>query len=130
MPQNPFFSSFFLFLFFFFFFLRTRNLLVSQKTTQRHFFFNPPSPFHSNFCNCNSYCHLYCFAILGSTSTVIHSVRQHLLKNQPGSALRPLTTSCAKDYKAHSLQQTSFTESPNRKRPFPAPSLPKISHFK
>ena len=41
MPQNT-------------FFLRTRDLLVSQKTTQRHFFFHPPSPFHSNFCNCNS----------------------------------------------------------------------------
>ena len=32
------------------FFLWTRNLPVNQKTTQRH----PPSPFHGNFCNCNS----------------------------------------------------------------------------
>ena len=37
-------------------------------------------------------------------------MKQCLLKNQPGSALRPF----AKDYKAHSLQQTSFAESPNR----------------
>ena len=28
--------------------------------------------------------------------------------------LRPLTTSCTKDYKGHSLVQTSFTEPPNR----------------
>ena len=53
------------------------------------------------------------FAILGSTSTVIHSVKQRLLRNRRGSALRPLATSCAKDYKAHSLLQTSFAESPN-----------------
>ena len=30
-------------------------------------------------------------AILSSTSTVIHSVKQRLLRNRPGSALRPLT---------------------------------------
>ena len=35
--------------------------------------------------------------------TVIHSVKQRLLRNRPGSALRPLATSCAKDNKAHSL---------------------------
>ena len=52
--------------------------------------------------------------ILDSTSTVIHSVKQRLLRNRPGSALRPLVTSCAKDYKAHSLKQTSFAESPTR----------------
>ena len=55
----------------------------------------------------------YCFANLGSTATVIHNVKQRLLRNWPGCALRLLTTSCAKDYKAHSLQQTSFAESPN-----------------
>ena len=59
------------------------------------------------------YWHFYCFAILSLTSTVIHSVKQRLLRNRPGSALRPLATSCAKDYKAHSLYQTSFAESPN-----------------
>ena len=36
------------------FFLRTRDLLVSQKTTQKHVFSHPPSPFHGNFCSCNS----------------------------------------------------------------------------
>ena len=29
--------------------------------------------------------HLYCFAILGSASIVIHSVKQRLLRNRPGS---------------------------------------------
>ena len=59
------------------------------------------------------YYYYYYFAILISSSTVIHSVKQRLLRNRPGSALRPLTTSFTKDYKAHSLQQTSFAESPN-----------------
>ena len=31
----------------------------------------------------------------------------------PEVTLRPLATSCAKDYKGHSLVQTSFTEPPN-----------------
>ena len=30
-----------------------------------------------------------------------------------GSVLQPLATSCVKDYKAHSLEQTSFAELPN-----------------
>ena len=29
--------------------------------------------------------HLYCFTFLGSTSIVIHSMKQRLLRNQPGS---------------------------------------------
>ena len=28
---------------------------------------------------------MYCFTILGSASIVIHSVKQHLLRNRPGS---------------------------------------------
>ena len=48
------------------------------------------------FLQLQQYWHLYCFAILGSTSTVIHSVKQRLLRNRPGSALRPLATSCAR----------------------------------
>ena len=41
-------------------------------------------------------------------------MKQRLLRNRPGSALRPLATSCTKDYKAHSLEQSSFAEWPNR----------------
>ena len=40
----------------------------------------------------------------------IHSVKQRLLRNQPGS---DAATSCTKDYKGHSPVQTSFTEPPN-----------------
>ena len=73
------------------------------KNDAKTLFVHPPAPFHGNFCNCNSNWHLYCFAILISTSTVIHGVKQHLLRNRPGSALQPLATSFAKDYKARSL---------------------------
>ena len=69
---------------------------------QRHFF--PPSiPFPWYFLQLQQHWHLYSFVILGSTVTVIHSVKQCLLRNRPGSALRPLVISFAKDYKAHSL---------------------------
>ena len=80
-------------------FLRTCDLLVSQKTTQRHLF-SPFIPFPQYFLQLQQYWHLYCFAILGLTSTVIHSVKQRLLRNQPRSALR------------HSLY-LCFAESPN-----------------
>ena len=83
------------------------------KNDAKTLFSHPPSDFHGNFCNCNSIGICTAFVILGSTSTVIHSMKQRLLRNRPGSALRPLATSCAKDYKARSLQQTSFAESPN-----------------
>ena len=38
-----------------------------------------------------------------------------LLVLGPEVTLQPLATSCAKDYKGHSLMQTSFTEPPNKK---------------
>ena len=45
---------------------------------------------------------------IGSVS-VIHSVKQRLLRNRPGSALRPLATSCAKDYnRIHSSKPASL----------------------
>ena len=80
-----------------------------QKMTQRHFF--PPSiPFPRYFLQLQRWWHLYCFTILGSTSIVIHSMKQCLLRNWPRS---DTVTSCAKDYKGHSLVQASFTEPPN-----------------
>ena len=83
------------------------------KNDAKILFFPPSIPFPRQYLQLQQYWYLYCFVILGSTSTFIHSVKQRLLRNRPGSALRPLATSCAKDYKAHSLQQTSFAESPN-----------------
>ena len=64
---------------------RTRDLLVSQKTTQRHFFSPPSISFSRQFLQLQQWWHLHCFAILGSASIVIHSVKQRLLRNRPGS---------------------------------------------
>ena len=52
--------------------------------TQRHFFptFHPLSPV---ILQLQQWWHLCCFTILGSTSIVIHSVKQCLLRNRPGS---------------------------------------------
>ena len=84
-----------------------------QNRRRKDTFCLPSIPFPRSFLQLQQNWHLYCFAILISTSTVIHSVKQRLLRNRPGSALRlPLATSFAKHYKAHSLQQTSFAESP------------------
>ena len=82
-PPPP--PIFFFFFFFFFKSPRTRDLLVSQKTMQRHFFCHAPSPFPGNFWKLQQWWHLHCFAIIGSTSIVIHSVKQRLLRNRPGS---------------------------------------------
>ena len=62
-----------------------------------------PATFQSRVRRSNHWAIPAPFAILGSTSTVIHNVKPRLLRNRPGSALRLLSTSCAKDYKAHSL---------------------------
>ena len=66
------------------FFPRTRDLLVSQKTTQKHFF-STLNPLFPVFLQQQQWWHLYCFAIIGSTSIVIHSAKQRLLRNRPGS---------------------------------------------
>ena len=61
------------------------------------------------------YWHLYCFAILGSTSAVIHSVNQRLLRNWPGSGSRDLSRLLARKITkgVHSHVQTSLAELPN-----------------
>ena len=99
---------------------RTRDLLVSQKTTQRHFFstLHPLSP------------------VIFATATVVTFVLLRSSKVQlpllytacsnayseidPEVTLRPLATSCTKDYKRHSLAQSSFTEPPNNFKGFKA----------
>ena len=68
------------------FFQRTRNLLVSPpKKKSKYPFFPPSTPFPGHFFQLQQWWHLYCFAILGSTSIVIHSVKQRLHRNRPGS---------------------------------------------
>ena len=91
MPQNA-------------FFLQILDLLVSQKMTQRLF-------------SMATVLHLYCFAILGLTSTVIHSVKQRLLRNWPGSVQRPLATSCAKDYNLSRLLARKSTKCIHSSKP-------------
>ena len=49
-------------------------------------------------------------ALLGDSGRVVNSFDPEI---GPEVTLRPLATSCAKDYKGHSLVQTSFTETPN-----------------
>ena len=100
------------------FFPRTRDLLVSQKSEAKTLFSHPPFPFPGNFCNCNS----------GGICTALQFWVQHPLLYTAWSnahseislevMLQPLATSCTKDYKGHSLVQTSFTEPPNRLFPF------------
>ena len=89
MPQNAFFPQ-------------NRDLHVSQTTMQRPFF--PLSiTFLHYFLQLQQWWHLYCFAILHSTSIVIHSVKQCLLRNRPGS---DAATSC--DF-LHERLQRAFT---------------------
>ena len=57
----------------------------SAKKMTQTLLFHPPSPFPSNFLQLQQWWHLHCFAILGSTFTVIHSVKQRILRNWPGS---------------------------------------------
>ena len=100
------------------FFPRYCDLLVSQKnknkkTTQRHFFFHPPSPFACTFCNCSSggICTASQFWV---QLKLLYTARSNAYSETDSEVtLRPLVTSCAKDYKGHSLVQTSFTEPPN-----------------
>ena len=89
------------------FFLRTRDLLVHGQPKNEAktllLFFQPSITFPRKFLQLQQYWHLYCFAILGSTFTVVHSVKQRLLRNQPGS---DAATSC--DFLPERLQR-AFT---------------------
>ena len=99
MPQNT-------------FFLRTRDLLVSQKFTQRHFF----STLYPLSMVIFATATVLAFVLLRDSRFNFHCYTQREAtptQKSPGSALRPLATSCVKDYKGHSLVQTSFTEPPN-----------------
>ena len=100
MPQNAFFPQ-------------NHDLHVSQTTMQRAFFFHSPLPFSITFCSCNS----------GGICTALQFyIQLPLLYTAWSNAyseiglevmLRPLATSCMKDYKGHSLVQTSFIEPPH-----------------
>ena len=107
MPQNAFFPQ-------------THDLLVSQKMTQRHFFsaLHPLSPVIFATATvmafvllCNSRFNFHCYTQCEATPTH-RSARKWRCDCACAIAL---TNFCAKDYKGHSLVQTSFTEPPNSK---------------
>ena len=66
-------------------------------------FFSPSIPFPLQFLQLQQWWHLYCFAILDSTSIVIHRVKQRVLKNQPG-----IDAATSRDKLRESLQR-AFT---------------------
>ena len=85
----------------------------SAKKRCNDTFFHRPSPFPGIFCNCNSggICAASQFYV---QLLLLYSVRSNAYSEiGPEVTLRPLVTSCAKDYKGHSVVQTSFAEPPN-----------------
>ena len=89
------------------------DLLVSQKKHAKILFFHPPSLFPGNFCKCNSggICTASQFLVQFPSLYTVWSNAYSEIGLEV--TLRPLVTSCAKDYKGHSLVQTTFTELPN-----------------
>ena len=73
MPQNAFFPH-------------ELAIFWSAENDAKTLFFQSSIPFFpGNFCNLQQCWHLYCFAILCSTSIVIRSVKQRLFRNRRGS---------------------------------------------
>ena len=92
------------------FFLQIRDLLVSQKTTQRHFL----STLHPLSMVIFATATVLAFVLLCNSRFNFHCYTQCEATPTQKSARKCAATSCAKDYKTHSLQQTSFAESPNK----------------
>ena len=83
------------------FFYEVMIFWSAKKMTQTLFFYLP-SPFPGNFCNCSSGGICNASQLLYSTSSNTYSeIGLEVM-------LQPLATSCVKDYKGHSLVQTSF----------------------
>ena len=81
-----------------------RDLLVSQNNNAKILFSPPSIPFFFRyFLQLQQWWQLYCFAILGSTSIVIYSVKQCLLRNRPGS-----DAATSRDF-LHERLQRAFT---------------------
>ena len=95
MPRNTFFPI-------------TCDLLVSQEIMKDTFFF--PSLILATE-------RVVAFVLLRNSRFIFHCYAQHeptpTQKLARKWQLQPFTTSCAKDYKGHSLMYTSFTELPN-----------------
>ena len=102
MPQNAFFP-------------RTRDLLVSQKIMETLFFaIHPLSPVIFAVATL-----VALVLLVNSGLNLLYTVWSNAYSEiGPEVTLQPHATSCAKDYKGHSLVQTSFIEPPNRQRVF------------
>ena len=88
---------------------------ATEKTTQRHFFPTPPPPFPGIFCNCNSGGICIASQFYVQLPSLLHRVKQRLLRNRPGSdAATSRNFLRERLQEGHSLVQTSFTEPPNR----------------
>ena len=61
------------------------TIFWSAKKRRKDTFFQLAIPFARSFLQLQKFCRLYCFAVLGSTSKFIHSLKQRLLRNRPGS---------------------------------------------
>ena len=97
----------------FFYFFHKLVVFWLVKKWCKDTFFQSPSPFPCNFCKCNNngvFTASQFYIQLPLLYTVWSNASSEI---GPEVTLQPLTTSCAKDYKGHSLMQTSFTEPPS-----------------
>ena len=98
------------------FFPWTHDFLVSQKNDAKTLFstLHPLSPVI--FATAT----VVAFVLLCNSKFSFRCYTQcelmHTWKSAQNWQLRPLATSCVKDYKGHSLMQTGFTEPPNTHR--------------
>ena len=86
----------------------------SAKKQHKDTFLPPTSPFPGNFCNCISGGICFASQFEVQLSLLYTAWSNAYSEIGPEVTLLPLMTSCVKDYKGHSLVQTSFTEPPNR----------------
>ena len=93
-------------------FLHALMIFWSARKQCKDTFFHPPSPFPCNFCKHNSsgICTASQFYV---TLPLLQTMWTYTQKSARKWQLWPSVTSYVKDYKGHSLMQTSFTELPN-----------------
>ena len=93
-----------------YFFRELAIFWLSEKRCKDTFF---PSPFPCNFCKRNNYAIFTASQFYVQLPLLYTAWSNADSEIGPEVTLQPLTTSCTKDYKEHSLVQTSFTEPSN-----------------
>ena len=91
----------------------TRDLLVSPKNDVKTLFFPHSIAFPCNFCKRNNNGIFTASQFYVQLPLLYTAWSNAYSEIGPEVTLRPLATSCAKDYKYHSLVQTSITEPPH-----------------